>query len=196
MAKLYFYYGAMNSSKTAQLIMTAHNYKERKQKVIVFKPIIDNRESSGKIIKSRAGISTEDVILFDKDTELYDEVFSILPNINCVLVDEAQFLTKKQVIELSDLVDDWNIPVMCYGLRGNFKGELFEGSEWLLAYADEISEIKTICFCGKKATFNARIKDGKVIKHGEEIVIGGNDTYISLCRKHWKEGIIEEAKGN
>ena len=196
MAKLYFYFGAMNSSKTAQLIMTAHNYKERKQKVIVFKPIIDNRESSGKIIKSRAGISTEDVILFDKDTELYDEVFSILPNINCVLVDEAQFLTKKQVIELSDLVDDWNIPVMCYGLRGNFKGELFEGSEWLLAYADEISEIKTICFCGKKATFNARIKDGKVIKHGEEIVIGGNDTYISLCRKHWKEGIIEEAKGN
>jgi len=196
MAKLYFYYGAMNSSKTAQLIMSAHNYKERKQKVIVFKPIIDNRESSGKIIKSRVGISTEDVILFDKDTELYDEVFSILPNINCVFVDEAQFLAKRQVIELSDIVDDWNIPVMCYGLRGNFKGELFEGSEWLLAYADEISEIKTICFCGKKATFNARIKDGKVIKHGEEIVIGGNDTYISLCRKHWKEGIIEEAKGN
>jgi len=196
MAKMFFLYGAMNSSKTAQLIMSAHNYKERKQKVIVFKPIIDNRESSGKIIKSRAGISTEDVILFDKDTELYDEVFSILPNINCVLVDEAQFLTKKQVIELSDLVDDWNIPVMCYGLRGNFKGELFEGSEWLLAYADKIEEIKTICFCGKKATFNARIKDGKVIKHGEEIVIGGNDTYISLCRKHWKEGIIEKAKEN
>lgn len=194
MAKMFFLYGAMNSSKTAQLIMAAHNYKERKQKVIVFKPVIDNRESSGKIIKSRAGISTEDVILFDKDTELYDEVFSILPSINCVLVDEAQFLTKKQVIELSDLVDDWNIPVMCYGLRGNFKGELFEGSEWLLAYADKIEEIKTICFCGKKATFNARIKDGKVIKHGEEIVIGGNDTYISLCRKHWKEGIIEEAK--
>lgn len=194
MAKLYFYFGAMNSSKTAQLIMSAHNYKERKQKVIVFKPIIDNRESSGKIIKSRVGISTEDVILFDKDTELYDEVFSILPNINCVFVDEAQFLSKKQVIELSDIVDDWNIPVVCYGLKGNFKGELFEGSEWLLAYADKIEEIKTICFCGKKATFNARIKDGKVIKHGEEIVIGGNDTYISLCRKHWKEGIIEEAK--
>ena len=190
MAKLYFYYGAMNSSKSAQLIMTFHNYKEKNQKVVAFKPIIDNREGEQAIIKSRIGIFTENVILFGKDSNLWDEITNSSVDMKCILVDEAQFLTKKQVVQLSDLADEYNIPVMCYGLRTNFKGELFDGSKWLFAYADTIEEIKTICFCGKKAIFNARIEDGRITKDGEEIVIGGNNTYISLCRSHWKKGII------
>jgi thymidine kinase len=194
MAKLYFYYGAMNSSKSAQLIMTVHNYKEKNQKVVAFKPIIDNREGEQAIIKSRIGIFTENVILFDEVLNLWDEITNSSVDMKCILVDEAQFLTKKQVVQLSDLVDEYNIPVMCYGLRTNFKGELFEGSKWLFAYADTIEEIKTICFCGKKAIFNARIEDGCITKNGEEILIGGNNTYISLCRGHWKKGIIEGQK--
>ena len=182
----------MNSSKTAQLIMVAFNYKEKNQNVIVFKPIIDNREGKA-IIKSRAGLKEEEVILFDENTNIYERVLEELPKkekINCVLIDESQFLTKKQVIDLSALVDEYDMPVMCYGLRTNFKGELFEGSKWLMAYAETISEIKTVCWCGRKATFNARLVDGKVVKEGEEIQIGGNDTYTSLCRYHWKRGII------
>jgi len=194
MAKLYYYYGSMNSSKTAQLIMVAFNYNEKNQNVIVLKPSIDNREGDGSFIKSRAGLIKEEIVLFDRDTNLIEKVSDHFEKVdcNCILVDECQFLTKEQVFDLSDLVDLYNIPVMCYGLRTNFKGELFEGSKWLMAFADTISEIKTVCWCGKKATFNAKVSaDGQVIRDGKEIQIGGNDTYISLCRKHWKKGIIE-----
>ena len=128
---------------------------------------------------------------FDQDTDLYKEVRQNFSNVNCVLVDECQFLTKDQVLSLSNVVDHLNIPVMCYGLRTNFKGKLFEGSEWLFAYADSIDEIKTICWCGKKATFNARVKHGKMVREGEEVEIGGNECYTSLCRKHWKQGQLE-----
>lgn len=195
MAKLYFYFGSMNSSKTAQALMVAHNYHERKQDVWLLKPVIDTREGNDSIIKSRCGISSKNVFLFDEKTNLLDEFFNhnVKTKTSCVIVDECQFLTKEQVIALSDVVDGtYNVPtpVMCYGLRTNFKGELFEGSKWLMAYADSIEEIKTICWCGRKATFNARIKDATIVKEGDEIMIGGNESYTSLCRKHWKEGKI------
>jgi thymidine kinase len=191
MAKLFFNYGSMNSGKSAQLIMTAYNYKERGHHTMVFKPSIDNRDIG---VKARCGFAIENVNLFDEKTNLVQEVKKCLCKVDCVLVDEAQFLTKDQVIELSDIVDILDIAVICYGLKTNFKGELFEGSKWLLAYADKLTEIKTICHCGNKATFVARIVDGAVVKSGKEVVIGGNDTYISLCRKHWKSGIIEQSK--
>lgn len=194
MAKLYFYYGAMNSSKTAQALMVAHNYHERNQHVWLLKPAIDTRAGHDGIIKSRCGISSKNVSIFRNDTDLIGEfIAQTKRKIDCVIVDECQFLTRKQVDDLSDIVDGcYHTPVMCYGLRTNFKGELFEGSKWLMAYADSIEEIKTICWCGKKATFNARIHNGKIVKDGEEILIGGNESYASLCRNHWKEGIIEK----
>ena len=112
---------------------------------------------------------------------------------NCIIVDEAQFLKKAQVAQLVQIVDEMNIPVICYGLRADFRGELFEGSTWLMAWADTIEEIKTICWCGRKATFNARVHDGKIVREGEQILLGGNSTYISLCRKHWKSGELGSA---
>ena len=191
MAKLYFRYGSMSSGKTSQALMVAHNYKERGQKVIFYKPIIDNREGVGAIVKSRCGISSDEVHLFDKETNLFfDFIGRHKQKADCVIVDECQFATKEQVKQLTEIVDRYNIPVICYGLRTNFKGELFEGSKHLMALADTIEEIKTICFCSKKATMNARIKDGVVVKNGEEIQIGGNESYTALCRKHWKEGKI------
>jgi thymidine kinase len=170
--------------------MTAHNYKERQQNVILYKPIIDNREGIGSVLKSRCGISSDEVHMFDDETNLYFDFIGKDNNkkADCVIVDEAQFLTKEQVKQLTDIVDKYNIPVICYGLRTNFKGELFEGSKTLLSLADSIEEIKTICWCGKKAIMNARLKDGKIVKSGDEIQIGGNESYISLCRKHWKDG--------
>lgn len=205
MAKLYFRYGAMGSSKTAQALMLAYNYRERGHQVFVFKPKIDNRE--GIILKSRCGIESNDVILFDNDTNFRDIVSSyysdkntsldifedFCANKDVIVIDECQFLNKQQVIDLANIVDDLRLSVFCYGLRTNFKGELFEGSTWLMAYADTIEEVKTICRCGKKATFNARIQNGEVVKEGKELLIGGNETYISLCRKHWSNGNKDEA---
>ena len=182
----------MNSAKTAQALMVAHNYKERNQKVWLLKPYIDNRDGDGHIIKSRCGISSSNVQLFKEATNFLQEFENNHKDkVHCVIVDECQFLTKKQVIQLSDIADKY-IPVMCYGLRTNFKGELFEGSQWLMAYSDSIQEIKTICWCGKKATFTARINNDRVIKSGDEILIGGNESYVSLCRIHWKEGKIKK----
>ena len=180
MAKLYFRYGAMGSSKTANAVMVEYNYKERGCKVLMLKPKLENRDGAT-IVRSRSGLQTECRFVED------------LPEINldgyaCIIVDEAHFLTEKQVVGLVDIVDDLGIPVICYGLRTDFRGELFEGSKALLQWSDTIEEIKTVCWCGKKATFNARVHDGRIVREGEQILLGGNSQYVSLCRRHWKEG--------
>jgi thymidine kinase len=181
MAKLYFRYGAMGSSKSANALMVRYNYEERNQKVLLVKPELDKRDGE-RIVTSRCGLFAPCEYfdaLYDRDVKQYD----------CVIVDEAQFLTKEQVERLVEIVDEEGVPVIAYGLRADFRGDLFEGSQWLLAWADTIEEIKTICWCGKKATFNARFdEEGNVTKVGEQIVLGANDRYVGLCRKHWKEG--------
>ena len=182
MAKLYFRYGAMGSSKTANAIMVRHNYLERGQKVLMLKPRLDNRDGET-TVGSRCGLTCECQFIEDIDT------FNV-KDYDCVIVDEAQFLTKAQVERLVHVVDNENVPVIAYGLRADFQGNLFEGSTWLLAWADTIEEVKTICWCGKKATCNARLLDGKVVKEGEQIQLGGNESYISLCRRHWAEGKV------
>ena len=181
MAKLYFKYGAMGSSKTANAIMVQYNYMERGQKVLMLKPKLENRDGAS-VVKSRCGLETE--CRFVEDLTLEDA-----RGYDCIIVDEAQFITKEQVRLLVRIVDELNIPVICYGLRADFKGDLFPGPEALLAWADIIEEIKTICWCGKKALHNARFdSNGNVLKEGEQVVLGANDCYIGLCRKHWKEG--------
>lgn len=180
MAKLYYRYGAMGSSKTANAIMVQYNYHERNQRVLMVKPRLDTRDDE-RIVRSRCGLETECVFI--------EEVSSMpLEGYDCVIVDEAQFLTKAQVELLVHIVDDLNIPVIAYGLRADFRGNFFEGSMWLMAWADTIEEVKTICWCGKKAICNARVVDGKVAREGEQIVLGGSEQYVSLCRKHWKSG--------
>ena len=180
MAKLYFRYGAMGSSKTANAIMVQYNYLERGQRVLLLKPKLDNRDGE-KVIKSRCGLESACRFveeLNDIDASQYD----------CVIVDEAQFLTKAQVERLVHIVDVIGVPVIAYGLRADFQGNLFEGSQWLLAWADTIEEVKTICWCGKKAVCNARVMDGRVVKEGDQILLGGNSQYVSLCRRHWQTG--------
>lgn len=190
MAKLYFRYSAMNAGKTTQLLQVKYNYEERGQNVFLIKPVIDNREGNEKI-KSRIGLES-DAVLIDSDTDLLLLIRKNLEQcpINCIIIDEAQFLSKTQVYQLASIVDELYIPVIAYGLRSDFKGNLFSGSEALLALADSIEELKTICWCGKKAIMNTRLLNGKPVYEGEQIQIGGNESYISLCRKHWREGKI------
>ena len=190
MAKLYFRYSAMNAGKTTQLVQVKYNYQERGQNVLVLKPSIDNRDGANKI-RSRIGIEC-DAIVLNSDTNLVTLVrnYQEKDKIDCILIDEAQFLTKKQVLELCTVVDDLNIPCMAYGLRSDFKGNLFPGSDALLALSDSIEELKTICWCGKKALMNTRLLNGKAVFEGEQVQIGGNESYISLCRKHWREGKV------
>ncbi|MEG0765952.1 MAG: thymidine kinase [Pseudoflavonifractor sp.] len=184
MAKLYFRYGVMGSSKTANALMVRYNYEERGQEALLVKPAVDQRDGA-KFVASRAGLSSP-CIYFSDLRAMADER---LKPYACIIVDEAQFLAREEVQYLLHLVDDLNIPVICYGLRADFSGRLFPGSEELLAQADIIEEIKTICWCGKKATCNARFDaNGVVLKEGEQVVLGANDRYIGLCRKHWKEG--------
>ena len=180
MAKLYFRYGAMGFSKTANAIMVQYNYQERGQNALMLKPQLDNRDGE-RLVGSRSGLSAH--CYFVEELDRLD-----LKQYDCVIVDEAQFLTKAQVQRLVDIVDDLNIPVICYGLRADFMGNLFEGSQWLMAWADTIEEIKTVCWCGRKATMIARLVDGKVVKSGPQIVLGGNESYVSLCRRHWSRG--------
>jgi len=190
MAKLYFRYGAMNAGKTTQLLQVKYNYEERGQQVLLLKPSIDDRDGRAKV-KSRIGLECE-ATLIDSATDIAERVGQCLKQreIHCVLVDEAQFLTREQVEQLCSIVDEMNIPVIAYGLRSDFRGRLFPGSEALLAFADSIEELKTICWCGKKATMNTRLVNGKAVYEGEQIQIGGNESYISLCRKHWREGKV------
>jgi thymidine kinase len=189
MAKLYFYYSAMNAGKSTVLLQAAYNYNERGMETLLFTPLVDTRYGSGKI-HSRIGL-TADAISIDSDFDIFDYVYKqkqLNSKLKCVFVDEAQFLSKEQVMQLTDIVDKLNLPVLAYGLRSDFQGEPFVGSLYLLIWADNISEIKTICHCGKKATTNARIdKNGCILRSGEQIQIGGNESYIALCRKHFKE---------
>lgn len=180
MAKLYFRYGAMGSSKTANAIMVQYNYQERGQNALMLKPRLDDRDGAH-VVGSRSGLSAP--CRFVEELDGID-----LTAYDCLIVDEAQFLTKAQVARLVEIVDDMDIPVICYGLRADFMGNLFEGSHWLMAWADTIEEIKTVCWCGRKATMNARVAGGKVVKAGEQIVLGGNESYVALCRKHWARG--------
>ncbi len=175
----------MGSSKTANAIMVQYNYGERHQNVLMVKPALENRDGERTIL-SRCGLKTECV--FMEELEGMD-----LSGYDCVIVDEAQFLTKEQVEMLVHIVDDLEIPVIAYGLRADFKGNFFEGSQWLMAWADTIEEVKTICWCGKKATCNARVINGKVAREGEQIVLGGNEAYVSLCRRHWRSGELGPA---
>ena len=180
MAKLYFRYGAMGSSKTANAIMVRHNYLERGQRVLMLKPRLDNRDGET-MIASRSGLRCHCHFIEDLDR------FNVR-DYDCLIVDEVQFLTRAQVERLVRVVDIDNVPVIAYGLRCDFRNELFEGSQWLLAWADTIEEVKTICWCGKKAVCNARVVDGKVAREGEQIVLGGSESYVSLCRRHWAQG--------
>ena len=180
MAKLYFRYGAMGSSKTANAIMVQYNYHERGQRALMLKPRLDNRDGN-RLVGSRSGLTAP--CAYVEELEGMD-----LSGYDCLIVDEAQFLKKEQVQQLVDIVDGAGIPVICYGLRADFQGNLFEGSTWLMAWADTIEEIKTVCWCGRKATFNARVMDGRVVRSGEQILLGGNESYVALCRRHWARG--------
>lgn len=190
MAQLYYRYSTMNAGKSIELIKVAYNYEERGKRVLVLNPVVDDRYGKG-IISSRIGISREATIVHD-DTNLLKLFMeeNTEEKIDCVLVDECQFLKKHHVQELVEIVDSYDTPVLAYGLKNDFRNELFEGSYYMLVYADKIEEIKTICWCGRKATMVARIVDGKFVKTGDQIVIGGNDMYVSLCRKHYNDGRI------
>lgn len=188
MSKVYFRYSAMGAGKSLDLLKVAYNYEERGMSVAIFNAKIDTRFAEGQVA-SRTGLK-KDAITFDNLTNISDAISSLSQKPNCILVDEAQFLTKEQVTQLCQAAHSNNIPVICYGLRTDFMGNLFEGSSWLLAWADTIEELKTICWCGKKATRNARILEGKIVKEGEQIQIGGNESYIALCGKHFIDGKI------
>ena len=191
MAQLYYRYSTMNAGKSIELIKVAYNYEERNKRVLVLTPSVDDRFGIG-VIASRIGV-TREAIAVNEDTnilELFMKENKKSP-IDCVLVDECQFLKKHHVQELVEIVDSCDVPVLAYGLKNDFQNELFEGSYYMLVYADKIEEIKTICWCGRKATMVARILDGKFVKTGEQIVVGGNDMYISLCRKHYNDGRLE-----
>ncbi len=189
MAKLYFYFSAMNAGKTTILLQSDHNYRERGMQTMMFTPVFDDRKASG-VIASRIGLEA-DAIAFNADFNFFDYVGdhkSAIPNLKCILVDEAQFLNKRQVAQLAAVVDHYHLPVLTYGLRTDFQGEPFEGSKYLLAWAEEIVEVKTICYCGSKATMNMRVDaSGHAVKEGAQVEIGGNDRYISMCRKHFLE---------
>lgn len=184
MAKLYFYYSAMNAGKTTHLLQSSHNYRERGMQTLILSSSIDDRFGKGRV-KSRIGIESPSIV-FNQTENIYELVKKHDP-VDCVLVDEVQFLNKSQVYQLTEIVDKMNIPVLAYGLRTDFQGELFEGSQYLLAWADELRELKTICHTGKKATMVVRIDDqGKAIKSGAQIQIGGNERYVSVSRAEYK----------
>ncbi len=188
MAKLYFYYSSMNAGKSTNLLQSSYNYKERGMNTLVLAPQLDDRYGEGKVA-SRIGIEAE-ATTFAADTDLLDLVGRRHQEdpLHCVLIDEAQFLTRDQVFQLGDVTDKLNIPVLAYGLRTDFRGEPFEGSKYLLAWSDNLKEIKAICHCGTKATMTVRIsEDGKAITEGSQVEIGGNDRYVSMCRKHFKK---------
>ena len=192
MAKMYFYYSSMNAGKSTNLLQSSYNYKERGMNTLVLAPAFDDRFGSGKVT-SRIGIETE-AQTFRNDTDLLDVVTAANEErrVHCVLVDEAQFLTKDQVFQLSELTDKLNIPGLAYGLRTDFQGEPFEGSKYLLAWSDNLKELKAICDCGRKATMVLRMDEqGHAVTEGSQVEIGGNDRYVSMCRKHFKEAFYE-----
>ena len=196
MAKLYFYFSAMNAGKTTTLLQSAHNYRERGMRVAILTPKLDFRAGSG-TVASRIGLQAEG-IAFERNDDLQQMIRADIDAhgpLHCVLVDEAQFLSKAQAWQLSEVVDALRIPVLCYGLRTDFRGELFEGSQYLLAWADELQEIKTICHSGKKATMNVRIDaQGRVLQDGPQVEIGGNERYVSVSRPEFKKVMRGEGR--
>lgn len=187
MAQLYFYYSTMNAGKSTHLLQSSYNYQERGLNTLLFTAQIDDRFAKGKV-SSRLGIQA-DALLFDDKTDIFSQVKQQISErkIACILIDEAQFLTKLQVKDLTDIVDELKVPVLAYGIRTDFLGETFNGSAALLAWADKLVELKTICHCGKKANFVMRCdENGQAVKGGEQIEVGGNERYESLCRKHFK----------
>lgn len=195
MAQLFFRYGAMNSSKTASLLMVKHNYEENGKNVLLLTSALDNRDGVGKV-SSRVGISSPAVAL-NKDSNIafivdeYEKTSHI--KCDCILVDEAQFLTEKQILTLAEVVDGYGIPAICYGLKNDFQNNLFEGSKALLTHADKIEEIKTLCtYCKRKAIMNLRLHNGRPVYHGEQVQIGGNESYAPVCRKHYSKPIMGE----
>ena len=194
MAQLYYRYSTMNAGKSIELIKVAYNYEERGKNVLTLIPAVDDRYGVG-LITSRIGVQREALVVTD-DTNILELYLreNEKRKIDCVLIDECQFLKKHHVQELVEIVDSCGVPVLAYGQKNDFRNELFEGSYYMLIYADKIEEIKTICWCGRKATMVARVVDGQIVKQGEQVVIGGNDMYVSLCRKHYNDGRISEKK--
>ncbi|MCR9135919.1 MAG: thymidine kinase [Alphaproteobacteria bacterium] len=195
MAKLYFSYSAMNAGKSTLLLQASHNYRERGMRTLLFIAALDERAGKGKI-GSRIGLEC-DAIPFRRDDDLFAAIRKEQEHgdVACVFVDEAQFMSEAQVWQLARAVDDLGIPVMAYGLRTDFQGKLFPGSLALLAIADSLREIRTICKCGRKATMVVRLGgDGKPLQDGAQIVVGGNETYVSLCRRHWREAMAQDGE--
>ena len=193
MAKLYFNYSAMNAGKSTMLLQASYNYQERGMRTLIFTAAFDNRAGTGKVA-SRIGLSS-DALIFDDSTDIFAQVerFHAQEPVACVFVDEANFLSEHHVWQLARIADRLNIPVMTYGLRTDFQGKLFPASKELLAIADELREIRTICHCGRKATMVARFDEsGKVVKEGAQIDVGGNEKYVSFCRRHWVEAVEAE----
>ena len=192
MAKLYFYYSSMNAGKSTSLLQSSYNYVERGMRTLVLAPAFDDRYGIGKVT-SRIGIEA-DARTFTNHCDVFAiaKASHMEKSLNCVLVDEAQFLTKDQVFQLSEVTDKLNIPVLAYGLRTDFQGEPFEGSKYLLAWSDNLKELKAICHCGKKATMVLRMdENGNAVTEGSQVEIGGNDRYVSMCRKHFKEHFFD-----
>ncbi len=188
MAKLYFYYSSMNAGKSTSLLQSSYNYRERGMHTLVLAPELDDRYGVGRVT-SRIGLEA-DAHTFRTEDDLYAVVAAENERqaLHCILIDEAQFLTRRQVFELSEVTDRMNIPVLAYGLRTDFQGEPFEGSKYLLAWADNLKEIKAICHCGSKATMVLRLDaEGRAVTEGSQVEIGGNDRYVSMCRRHFKE---------
>ncbi len=186
MAQLYFRYSTMNAGKSTEVLKIAHNYEEQNKSVLLFTPSIDDRYGKGKIT-SRMGLQRE-ALVFDDGTDVFKVIEEAKPD--CVLVDEGQFLTRKQVVELTQVVDKLNIPVIVYGLKNDYRNQFFPGSEALLLFADKIEEVKAVCWhCHKKATMLIKYKNGKPVSEGPQIEIGGNDKYVSVCRKCYSEKV-------
>lgn len=193
MASLHFHYSTMNAGKSTNLLQANYNYFEQGMKTFVLKPAIDTREGEA-IIKSRIGLQTE-CILFTPNENLYALLCAMMDEYGkpaCIFIDEAQFMSESQVIELTDVVDKLQVPVMCYGLRTDFQGKLFPGSSMLFARADKLVEVRTVCWCGKNAFMVLRLnEDGDVVREGDQVKIGGNDNYVSVCRRHFRVGQIK-----
>lgn len=188
MAKLYFYYSSMNAGKSTSLLQSSYNYKERGMNTMILAPELDDRYCVGKVA-SRIGLESE-AHTFKPEDNLYELVSAShkKEKLHCLLIDEAQFLSKQQVFQLGEITDNLNIPVLAYGLRTDFRGEPFEGSKYLLAWSDNLKELKAICHCGAKATMVVRLDaEGNPIREGSQVEIGGNDRYVSLCRRHFRE---------
>lgn len=192
MSKVYFYYSAMNAGKSTVLLQSSYNYRERGMHTLLFVPAIDTRAGAGRI-QSRIGLTADAMALqADEDVFAHVKAAHAAQPVACVLIDEAQFLTRPQVEQLTDVSDRLGIPVLCYGLRTDFQGQLFPGSAALLALADNLIELKTICHCGRKATMNLRVgPDGRAVKEGAQVEIGGNERYVAMCRRHYKDALAQ-----